>query len=228
MATIYWYGGTGNWNDGVTHWSLSSGNSGGTTTTVPTSSDNVIFDANSFGSNGQSVTLSGPNSYANELNFSGITYNVTFALASGRIDITGNVTLSSKLTFTCVDSNIVVGGNSIWTSNSSIIKSTYFGILNNFTLGDDFNLISTDGFNLARDASLYTNNYNLTVSSRFFIGSYYPSNSKMIMLGTSTITVGTSFDLSQQVGPLTMSTSNSTIIYNSSSLSGNLIFTGKD
>src|SRR3990167_4016615 len=43
-ASRYWVGGTGNWDASDTaHWSVSSGGAGGAS--VPTSSDNVIFDA---------------------------------------------------------------------------------------------------------------------------------------------------------------------------------------
>jgi len=46
MADRYWRGGTGTWNGtSTTNWSTTSGGSGGAS--VPTSSDNVIFDANS-------------------------------------------------------------------------------------------------------------------------------------------------------------------------------------
>ena len=44
MADRYWVGGTGNWNS-TTKWSTSSGGASGAS--VPTSSDNAIFDANS-------------------------------------------------------------------------------------------------------------------------------------------------------------------------------------
>ena len=45
MANRYWVGGTGNWDATTTHWSATSGGSGGAS--VPTYSDNVFFDANS-------------------------------------------------------------------------------------------------------------------------------------------------------------------------------------
>lgn len=46
MATYYWVGGTGTWNGtSATNWSLTSGGSGGAG--VPTSTDDVVIDANS-------------------------------------------------------------------------------------------------------------------------------------------------------------------------------------
>jgi autotransporter-associated beta strand protein len=46
MATYYWVGGTGTWNNASnTNWALSTGGAGGAG--IPNSADNVIFDANS-------------------------------------------------------------------------------------------------------------------------------------------------------------------------------------
>lgn len=58
MADRYWVRDTGNWND-VTHWSDSSGGAAGST--IPTSSDNVFIDVNSFTTPGQVITI--PNNY---------------------------------------------------------------------------------------------------------------------------------------------------------------------
>ena len=44
MATYYWVGGAGTWNNSATtNWASSSGGAGGAG--VPTSADNVIFDS---------------------------------------------------------------------------------------------------------------------------------------------------------------------------------------
>ena len=50
--TLYWVGGSGNWNDPA-HWSDTSGGPGGQC--IPTPRDDVIFDANSFSAPGQTV-----------------------------------------------------------------------------------------------------------------------------------------------------------------------------
>jgi hypothetical protein len=52
--TLFWIGGSGEWNDG-NHWSLSSG--GSAYGCAPSIVDNVIFDGNSFTGSGQSVSL---------------------------------------------------------------------------------------------------------------------------------------------------------------------------
>ena len=53
--TLYWIGGSGNWSDPA-HWSLNSG--GSPANTVPSSSDQVIMDENSFSGSGE-IQLSG-------------------------------------------------------------------------------------------------------------------------------------------------------------------------
>lgn len=47
MAARYWVGGTGNWSDATNHWSDTSGGAPGAGF-LPTSADDVYFDANSF------------------------------------------------------------------------------------------------------------------------------------------------------------------------------------
>jgi gliding motility-associated-like protein len=54
-SDYYWVGGSGTWSAFSTHWATSSG---GSTfySQIPQSTDNVIFDANSFSTSGQTVT----------------------------------------------------------------------------------------------------------------------------------------------------------------------------
>jgi hypothetical protein len=59
MATYYWVGGDGNWSDATNHWSNSSGGSPNASY-LPTSADDVIFDANSnVGTGTFTVTVDG-------------------------------------------------------------------------------------------------------------------------------------------------------------------------
>lgn len=74
----FWVGDSGNWND-TAHWAATSGGSGGVS--VPTSSDNVYFDANSFSTTGQTVTVN-VNSYLNDFDWLGATNNPTLHLAA--------------------------------------------------------------------------------------------------------------------------------------------------
>ena len=54
VTNLYWVGGSGNWNDPA-HWSLTSGGPGGAC--IPSGTDNVFFDANSFTGPGQFVEI---------------------------------------------------------------------------------------------------------------------------------------------------------------------------
>lgn len=52
MATVYWFGGTGNWSDQANHWSNNSGNSPASLHGAePGTDDDVVFDANSASDN---------------------------------------------------------------------------------------------------------------------------------------------------------------------------------
>lgn len=55
-ADFYWVGGTGDWSDYTSHWVTTSG---GTTfhTRIPTTADDIFFDASSFTAVGQVVTM---------------------------------------------------------------------------------------------------------------------------------------------------------------------------
>lgn len=72
----YWVGGTGNWSD-INHWATTSG---GTIlhTTVPSSTDDVYFDVNSFNSPNSIVTLDVQNAFCRDLNWTGATNNPSF------------------------------------------------------------------------------------------------------------------------------------------------------
>jgi len=92
MADRYWVGGTAAW-DGTagTKWAATSGGAGGVS--VPSTADNVYFDANS---GAVTVTVSAT-AFALNLNFSGFTGTLAGASA---IVITGNLTFSASMTRT--------------------------------------------------------------------------------------------------------------------------------
>lgn len=73
-AIYYWIGGTGNWSD-VNHWSLTSG--GTPNACLPTILDTVIFDENSYSTNGQKTTLDVDGQCA-KMDWSAITFSPIF------------------------------------------------------------------------------------------------------------------------------------------------------
>jgi hypothetical protein len=89
MADFYWVGGTGNWSAYGTHWATATG--GGTFHgNAPTSSDNVYFDANSFSSADQTVTVDTA-AYCLDMDWTGATNTPEMAGASS-INISGSLT----------------------------------------------------------------------------------------------------------------------------------------
>lgn len=93
MATLYWYGGSGDWTDYTNHWSTNSGNSPAAPAgAAPTSADDVVFDSASH-SGAYTVTV---NATANCQNFTmgaPASGAVTWA-GSSSINIYGNINLT--------------------------------------------------------------------------------------------------------------------------------------
>lgn len=126
MANRYWVGGSGTWDTtSTTHWSATSGGSGGAS--VPTTADAVIFDYNSFsgsatvalqdGATLNCASLSFVTAYtAQYLTTSGTTLN-----CAGSISISGgasNVTLGASTVY-CTGWNI--GASSVLSAASATI-----------------------------------------------------------------------------------------------------------
>jgi hypothetical protein len=91
--TLFWVGGTGNWND-CNRWAVASGGPGGFN--APTVLDNVIFDNNSFTAAGQTVTVTA-GATARNMTWATATNNPTFNLANP-VTFTGdNVTFANAM-----------------------------------------------------------------------------------------------------------------------------------
>ncbi|MCU0353457.1 MAG: hypothetical protein MUD08_06915, partial [Cytophagales bacterium] len=76
--TRYWRGGTGSWNSAA-NWSTTSGGVGGAS--VPSATDAVVFDANSFTAAGQTVTVTAGATCAS-MDWTGVTNTPTLSLAN--------------------------------------------------------------------------------------------------------------------------------------------------
>lgn len=114
MATRYWVGGTGTWDpSSTTNWATTSGGSGGAS--APTSSDDVIFDANS-GTGSAVVTCNGGNC-------AGFTYDsaalVTF---TGYIDVYGTFFTNRPSTSAFSGLQVVMRGTLISMAVDSYVK----------------------------------------------------------------------------------------------------------
>lgn len=181
MASRYWVGGTANW-DGTagSKWSTTSGGSGGSA--VPTSADDVFFDANS-GSGTVTIAINGNNIGGASLNCTGFTGTLTGSL--GQLLVYGNMTLGSSMTFSYTG-GLFFNGNATLTSNGISIPSYLAGqqFINGpytLTLGDAFVSTHSSGVFPTSDASAVfdANNKNVTCVS------YKMSN------GTTTMGSGT-------------------------------------
>ena len=182
MADRYWVGGTANW-DGTagTKWATSSGGTGGAS--VPTTADNVFFDASS----GAGTVTIGANASALNLDCTGFTG--TLSLPSVWVlSVNGNLTFSAGMTFSGTSTATLSlngsGTHTVTTSGKSIGCLVVFGNTNSgsWSLQDAFT--TTQSITVVR-GTFDTNNFNVTASSL----SSSNSNTRTINLGSSTITV---------------------------------------
>ncbi|MDH3245779.1 MAG: hypothetical protein OEM26_14260, partial [Saprospiraceae bacterium] len=96
-ADYFWVGGSGDWSD-LSHWATSSG---GTVQhdQVPSASDNVIFDANSFSATNQTVVLNLDIVFAGNVDFSGINQGIRLQGSSNTtMAIHGSLTMHPNVT----------------------------------------------------------------------------------------------------------------------------------
>lgn len=97
-ADYYWVNGGGQWSD-LNHWRL--GSSGGPIPSiVPSSGDNVFFDANSGFTAGSTVTLNS-NGFCNNMTWGAVPNSPSFTAASASftVQVNGNLVLSPTTTY---------------------------------------------------------------------------------------------------------------------------------
>ena len=207
MANRYWIGGTGSWSD-TAHWSTSTGGTGGAS--VPTSSDNVYFDANSFTTTGQIVTINA-NTNCLDMDWTGALYNPTLSHTSASYSqyIGGSLTLISGMTMSgTYAGNIYFNGSSTGktiTTAGKTCRLMYFSGSGGWTLQDDVTL--GGGGVIHTTGVLNTNSKNITCGGSF---SSNGSSTRTLTLGSSIITV--SGDVNFTSNGLTLSTGTSTFI----------------
>ena len=96
--TLYWVGGSGNWNTtNAANWSTNSGGTGGAC--PPTANDHVFFDGAS-GLGGGTVTVNASPVFCRDMNWTATPANTTFALGTNVLEINGNLTLAPGLVIT--------------------------------------------------------------------------------------------------------------------------------
>ena len=163
MATKYLYGGSANWNDGVTHWSLNSGNSPSSTTTTPTASDDVIVDGNS----GTGTLTVNVTSVCKTATFS--TTNITLA-GSSQLTVSGNLTFYAGMTSN-YSGMLTFNTTATLLTNGVALKNDVYANNGNYTLTIGDNLTTNDvGGHLISTTGAGAVILNLNVANRTITG----------------------------------------------------------
>jgi hypothetical protein len=225
-STRYWiHGGSASVaiTAGTGQWSTSSGGSTGASSPIP--GDTAIFDANSFGATGKTVTIGTASWRLPTINFTGATNSPTlnFDVATS---LYGSLTLISGVTFTHGAATTILGrGSNTLTSAGKTFTNAVTLNANSgtMTLADAFT--TSAALTVTRGTfSAVTFNVTCTVFSSS------NSNTRAVSMGTGTWTVtstGTVWDISTTTG-LTVTCGTSTIaVTNASSSSKTLDFGGK-
>lgn len=177
----YWVGGTGNWTD-TNHWATTSG---GTEfhTLLPSTTDNVFFDANSFSGPGQVVTVDQSNQVANNVDFTGVLHTPRFTSVSsfkvhGSLTLVESMTWSGGLTFAGT-----AAGQTITSAGHELGDVTINGV------GGAWQLTGPTQINslYLTAGTLDTQSYDLTLARDMYSSN---SNERSLLLGTSTVTLG--------------------------------------
>lgn len=135
MANRYWVGGTAAW-DGTagTKWALTSGGAGGQA--VPTSADDVFFDASS-GAN--TVTISAGNTGAKSITCTGFTGTLA---GSAAISVSGSVTLATGMTLTYTGIITFIATGTLTSAGKTLSSIFIDGVGITVSLGDAYTSVS--------------------------------------------------------------------------------------
>ena len=193
MATRYWVGNGGYWYL-TTHWAETSGGAGGKS--VPTKDDDVIFDSNSFTSDGQHIDLT----YGTEpqpvksLDFSSVTHIPTIGSGTNvrTFDVRGgSVAFASGMNVEKIALQFRLGGASRnLTTEGCKIRSldVHLGTGEELNLLDD---LTVDTFASFYCGTFNTNDHSFTVGTAIQIAQLY-FNSYRTSMGAVYIDFGAS------------------------------------
>ena len=175
MADRFWRGGTANW-DGTagTKWAATVGGAGGAS--VPTSADDVFFDATS---GAVTCTISAGNTGAKSITCTGFTGTLTGATD---ITVSGNITFVAGMTLSLTNTITVNATATLISNGQSYNNLTVSGAGITVTLGDALSVLVSCTIS---SGTFTTNNYNVTCA----VFNSNNSNTRTINLGSSTITV---------------------------------------
>jgi hypothetical protein len=175
---VYWVGGTGNWSSPA-HWSLTSG--GAPTACLPTGSDSVIFDVNSFTALGQIVTVD-LNADCKYMDWTGAKFNPTLAGFSTLL-IAGTFKLISAMDISYTGT-LKLTGTGIYTINTmgKNLQNLEISASGDYSLADS---ISLNNFYFT-SGTFRTNNYLMRIGG-FGQFSSNGNAQRKLYLGSSTL-----------------------------------------
>jgi len=217
MATYYWVGGSGNWSDATNHWSNASGGSP-SASYLPTSADDVVFDANSnTGTSAFTVTVDTASACLN-FTASGLDGAMTFSssVTNVALDVYGSMSLPATnmswspasgitLTFRGTSSyTITTNGNTI--NTTTLALDAVGGTL---TLGGALTLNSTRALTITNGTfSTSASNYALScgqiLSSNSNVRTISLNASAVTLTGSTVINFTTSTNLTFNAGTSTI------------------------
>ena len=190
-ADYFWVGGSGNWSD-LSHWATSSG--GGTFhATVPQSTDDVFFDANSSFTLGNNMVMVDETIiFCKNMDWTGAPNSPKFLAATDKmLFVYGSIKLINNIEW-LFDGEVhflsFQMGNTITTAGSIFRNSIFFeGPNGGWELLDDLSTMSNNYFPVfIKNGSFTTNGHTLTVNQFFVETQNDPIN---INLGNSTINI---------------------------------------
>ena len=191
-ADLYWIGNSGNWNE-PSHWSISSG--GSSCSLIPSSVDNVFFDAFSFDEEGGTINIQGQVQCKN-FNATGLGRSVTFSSNKDAvIEVAGSFLLSNNCQF---DFNGTLLFTSV--SDQNVLQTaaqklkcdlTFNGNNGTWTISDVLRTNESSIITLKR-GTLNTNSKLVYCGSLICSGNF----KKSLILGESQVVVNRDFDFS--------------------------------
>jgi hypothetical protein len=199
MANRYWVGGTGTWSDATNHWATTSGGTPNVAN-LPTASDNVYFDLNSFTAYGQTLTLdlASASTVCKDMDWTGVTNYPSLLANSGggfyTIRVSGSLTMSTDM---IVGTGLVIrfmpnDTNKTINTAGMIFESFYFNATAGtntdvWTINSDITLTGVFEFN-TNDGTLNMGNYNIIAPEEFWVEPDNTSYSQWLTAGTMTVT----------------------------------------
>lgn len=178
MANRYWVGGTNSWNNITgTKWAATSGGAGGQS--VPTTADDVFFDANSGAG---TITIATGNNGAKSINCTGFTGTLT---GTAPITVAGSVTLVAGMTYSHTATVTLSGTGTLTTAGKVFSGVSVAGAGITVTLGDALN-VATRTITVSQ-GTFNTANYSITCGDFDISG----STTRTVNLGSSALSIST-------------------------------------